>query len=78
MRPGTEHTVFTLENSIVVGSHFISEVTMELSMITGFREHYYGRVGTNASHLASEVIFYRILEFYRQRLVTGTLTTGEI
>lgn len=65
MRPGVEHIVFTLENSIVVGSHFLSGVNLERSMYSGLREHYWGRTGTNTEHhVASEVVLYRILEFY--------------
>ena len=64
MRPGVEHIVFTLENSIVVGSRFISEVNLERSMYSGLCEYYYGKYSTNKEHLASEVILGRILEFY--------------
>ena len=77
MRPGREHTVFTLENSIVVGSHFISRDNLGRSMNSGLREHYWGRFGTNAVHLGSETILNRILGYYYDMLVTRAMP-GEL
>lgn len=69
MRPGIEHIVFTLENSIVVGSHFVSAENLERSMYSGLREHYWGKSSTNTEHhVGSEVILYRSLEFYHDIL----------
>jgi hypothetical protein len=73
MQPGVEHIVFTLDNSIVVGSHFFSEVTLLKSMSSGLREHFWGRYGTNTSHLGSEVILCRILAYYHEKLLRGSL-----
>jgi hypothetical protein len=73
MRPGREHIVFTLENTIVLGSHFISAVNIGQSMISGLREHLWGRFGTNTVHLGSETIIYRILGYYYEILVKRVL-----
>ena len=77
MRPGIEHIVFTLDNSIVIGSHFISEVNLERSMYSGLREHCWGRSSTNAEHhVASEVVLSRILEFYYDILEKQAMLRG--
>ena len=68
MRPGIEHIVYTLENSIVVGGHFFSGVTLLHSMNSGLCEHFFGRTGTNTEHLGSEVILSRILALYGETL----------
>ena len=77
MRPGIEHIVITLENSIVLGSHFLSEVTFAQSMSSGLREHWWGRYGTNTEHLSSEVLPYRMLGLYHERLTRGEGPVGE-
>ena len=77
MRPGTEHIVLTLENSIVLGSHFLSDVTLLRSMCTGLHEHYWGATGTNTQHLGSEVILYRILALYQEKLENTGAIHGE-
>ena len=77
MRPGREHIVFTLENSIAVGSHFLSGVNLGRSMISGLREHFWGKFGTNAVHLGSETVLNRIMGYYHHMLVTQALP-GEL
>lgn len=72
MRPGVEHIVFTLQDTIIIGSHFMSDVTFVRSMHAGLREHYWGKYGTNAEHhVASEVILNRILGFYYEIILRG-------
>jgi hypothetical protein len=71
MRPGREHVVFTLENSIVVGSHFLSGVNLGRSMLSGLREHFWGRFGTNTRHLGSETILHRIVGYYYEMFARG-------
>jgi hypothetical protein len=73
MRPNIEHVVFTLENTIVIGSHFISEDTLCESMSSGLREHFWGRYGTNTAHLGSEVILCRVLGHYYEKMTRGII-----
>ncbi|KAF8574297.1 hypothetical protein K439DRAFT_1236032, partial [Ramaria rubella] len=69
MRPGREHLVYVLEDSIVKGGHLYSRVTLGRSLKAGLQEHWWGRFATNTEHLASESIFYRLVKHYQHCLV---------
>jgi hypothetical protein len=77
MRSNTEHIVFTLENSIVMGSHFMSAVNLQRSFYAGLREHAFGKFSTNAAHLGSEVIVQRIMGYYHEKMKVDGIVKGE-
>lgn len=62
MRPGREHMVYTLEDTVVKGGHFFCYETMGYSFYAGFRERLHGRLSMNMSDLCSEVFLYQILK----------------
>jgi hypothetical protein len=64
MRPGVEHVVYTLSDSILTGGHFYSKSTLSQSLRTGLQEHKYGRYSTNTEHLGSEAILHRLMGYY--------------
>ncbi|KAF8575368.1 hypothetical protein K439DRAFT_1623638 [Ramaria rubella] len=64
MRPGREHLVYTLEDSILRGGHFYSKVTLRRSLKAGLQEHWWGCSSTNTEHLASESILYQLVQHY--------------
>ncbi|KAF8574675.1 hypothetical protein K439DRAFT_1624142 [Ramaria rubella] len=64
MRPGREHLVYTLEDSILRGGHFYSKVTLWRLLKAGLQEHWWGCSSTNTEHLASESILYRLVQHY--------------
>ncbi|KAF8581162.1 hypothetical protein K439DRAFT_1619233 [Ramaria rubella] len=64
MRPGREHLVYTLEDSILRGGHFYSKVTLRRLLKAGLQEHWWGCSSTNTEHLASESILYRLVQHY--------------
>jgi len=68
MRPGTEHMVYTLEDTVMDGRHFYTADTLQLSLKAGLREHCWGRYSTNTEHLKSEAILHGLLMMYRHQL----------
>ena len=48
----------------------MSEVNLVKSMHSGLQEHVSNSYGPNTVHLASEIILYRILGFYYERVTT--------
>jgi hypothetical protein len=77
MRSNTEHIVFTLENSIVMGSHFMSAMNLQRSFYAGLQEHAYGKYSTNAAHLGSEVIVQRVMCHYYEKMNLDRSLKGE-
>lgn len=61
MKPGVEHVVYTLEDSIFLGGHFYAKSTLDVSLRTSLLEHAYGRQSTNMEHFGAEAILHRLM-----------------
>lgn len=61
MRPYTVHTVITTDSCIAVGGHFFSNFCYDLSFKGLIAEHFLGGAITNASHVQSAVLLFRVI-----------------
>lgn len=76
MRPGTCHMVLTVEDSFLSGGHFYSRVTFSRTLTALVYEHYFGPWITNAGHLTSGSVLFRLVASYRRMVVQGVQQYG--
>ncbi|KAF8577377.1 hypothetical protein K439DRAFT_1622133 [Ramaria rubella] len=64
MRPGVEHLVWTLCDSIVTGGHFYASTTLGRSLRASLDKHLHGKSSTNMEHLGSETDLNHLVHYY--------------
>ena len=73
MRPGTVHSVTTLQDCVAVGGHFFSLSTMKYSIYSAFHTFVASHTITNVSIDAEQQMLLRIVLFWHKAMCEGQL-----
>lgn len=71
MKPGVEHYVVTLQDSIVRGGHFYAYETLVETFHSKVEEAFCGQTITNTEHLDSDALLFRLVERAHSQLSKG-------
>ena len=71
MRPNTRHKVLTLQHSVAFGAHFYSRIHFSRTLTAMTNEHYFGTFITNAAHLSTASILFKLMKKYATETKNG-------
>ncbi|TFK18404.1 hypothetical protein FA15DRAFT_709888 [Coprinopsis marcescibilis] len=77
MRPNTVHAVWTLEDSICIGRHFINKSSMVESLVNMVVCLTGGRYFTNIDHPEFRPLFHKVMLFHHEVHVVGMKTENK-
>lgn len=78
MRPNTPHAVFTPENSICYGSHYYSTSNLQDTLFSIVHCFVANRLITNTDHVPSRRLLQRMMAYFFEALVRGSLAESGI
>ncbi len=73
MRPNTLHAVYTINNAVMKGGHFVATATMQDTLAGAINTLVLNQLITNTDHPAMNIAMQNIVKLCHQALVEGDL-----